>query len=292
MKKNFLFGLLAIWLASFWFGGVSMANTVDCNTGDPVAGTTIGGADTCYDSLQDAINNAEDNGTVILKKNTPWSLTLNTVKTITLNMNENKITWSSNVLTMSNGWKITIEWNWSMELTNDWDVIKVTNWECVIENWTFKGWTVVYADGDNAIATINNWSFDGTSVWNRTAIHATNGATINIHWWNFIATVTGETEGSNKNLKVLYAWWNFNRCSTPGKTESDYKWWTINVDWGTFYGRLSKSNLWTYNIKWWTFRVTEVAWVNCDYDTPTGVCNGGKPSSGWCEFWTINDQQI
>ena len=35
MKKNLLFGLLWVLVAWFWFGGVSMAATIDCMTWDP-----------------------------------------------------------------------------------------------------------------------------------------------------------------------------------------------------------------------------------------------------------------
>ena len=52
MKKNFLFGLIAILLAGFWFGGVSLADNV----------ASIG--ETGYDTLTAAVAAAEDGDTI------------------------------------------------------------------------------------------------------------------------------------------------------------------------------------------------------------------------------------
>ena len=239
--------------------------------------------------MQEALSSWDTNSTIILKEDielAEW-LVFSTWKSITLDLSGHTITWNNSILTV-NDWMITIKWNWKMELRTDWTVITVKKWVCTIENGDFVWWPLVYAEWSASKVTIKWWEFNGTRVWNRTAIHATKNAVIDIEWWNFIATVTNEKEWSNKNLKVIYAWGNDNKCHDPNGGEKLIGG-TINVNGWTFYGRLSKSNKGTYNIKWWTFKVTEVAWINCDYDIGDETCKGDKPNSNRCEYWKMQD---
>ena len=276
MKKNFLFSLLAVLLAGFWFGGVSLADDAEINW-------------TNYPTIQDAIDAAIGGDTVQLKQDVTLTsaLTLTENKSIIFDMAGYTLTGSTRVFTITS-WTLTITWDWKMGLQNDWDLIYVNGWNCVIENWSFKWWTVIYAYWASSYVRINWWSFDGTSVWNRTAIHATYNAVMDIYWWDFVATVTGEGEGNNKNLKVIYAWWDNNRCDNADAWNA-LIWWTVNVYSWSFYGRLSKSNKWTYNIQWWIFRPTEIAWINCDYEEDGATCVGWHPNSNWCYYWTMDD---
>ena len=62
---------MAVFLAWFWFGGVSMASTVDCTTWDPAVQNENAVAkiwENCYDSLEDAIAGANDGDVVYLLK--------------------------------------------------------------------------------------------------------------------------------------------------------------------------------------------------------------------------------
>ena len=252
--------MLAVLLAGFWFGGVSIA-----------AEASIWGVS--YDSLVDAI--AQANGkTVKLENNVSLTNTLmieNTTMTLDLNgYNIEKTNW--NVIFVGTNGNLTIEWTWFVWIptdNNDGTAIVVKSWwKATINNWSYQGWTAVYAYGTDSEVTINSWNFIGTKSWNRAAIHSVVYSLITINWWIFTAQPTD----SWKPQKVIYAWANTNKCNTPSTTDANvYIPWKIIVNGWYLKWRFSRSNLWEYEIKSWTLEPYQdkTAWVWCDYNACT-----------------------
>ena len=269
MKKRLLFSLMAIILAAIWFGGVSVA-----------AEASIWGVS--YDSLVDAI--AQANGkTVKLENNVSLTNMLmieNTTITLDLNgYNIEKTNW--NVIFVGTNGNLTIEWTWFVWIptdNNDGTAIVVKSWwKATINNWSYQGWTAVYAYGTDSEVTINSWNFIGTKSWNRAAIHSVVDSLITINWWRFTAQPTD----SWKPQKVIYAWANTNKCNTPSTTDSDlYVPWKIIVNGWYLQWRFSRSNLWEYEIKSWTLKPYQdiTAWVNCNYNN----CDNGTDDPKSC----------
>ncbi len=269
MKKRLLLSLLAIFLAGIWFGGVSVA-----------AEASIWGVS--YDSLVDAI--AQANGkTVKLENNVSLTNMLmieNTTMKLDLNgYNIEKTNW--NVIFVGTNGNLTIEWTWFVWIptdNNDGTAIVVKSWwKATINNWSYQGWTAVYAYGTDSEVTINSWNFIGTKSWNRAAIHSVVDSLITINWWRFTAQPTD----SWKPQKVIYAWANTNKCNTPSTTDSDlYVPWKIIVNGWYLQWRFSRSNLWEYEIKSWTLKPYQdiTAWVNCNYNN----CDNGTDDPKSC----------
>lgn len=257
MKKNFLFSMLAVLLAWFWLGGVSMADNV----------AQIG--NTPYTTLGAAFDAAWDGETITLLSDlTRSSSTINiTDKTLTLDLDWHVINTSTSKLFTVNWWNLTVnntsDTEWWVNSTA-WSIFNVTAWNVTINAWTFTWKSTLIVAWENATAEVN----DGTFVWyqngNSTSVQAKHWAIVTINSWTFIA---GQNPGDDKPQKVIYAWDDGNNC---WKADQNYeiKWWTINVNGWYFEGRLSKSNSWTYNIIWWTFKVSQnkTAWVGCDYN--------------------------
>ena len=197
MKKNFLFGLLALMLAWFWFGGVSMAAgyvaTIgnNCDWESPIW---------CYTDLTNAINAAEDGQTVTLLAD--WTIASNIVlsKNLTINVNGFKINneWATNsIFQVIDGKTLTIDgsvkWStvyWRINvwiLTNNngnvvlnWGTYWVWNWEtvlhingtCLDSNVTIKNATIT-STNDNGIQLNGAGTFlieNSTIKW-KTAVY-------------------------------------------------------------------------------------------------------------------------
>jgi len=248
MKKNFLFGLFAIWLAWFWFGGVSMA---DC---DNVSSE---------DSLVTAFANTEC-ATIKLIGNIQVNNELDVSRVFELDLNGYTISKTTTVsgrwiVNVNDGWELTIidssenEQKWGVKILNKsaGTVIVVNAWgKLIINDWEYEWWTVLYVKWTEASATILNWKFTGTRAWNSAAIHALKGWNILINNWIFYA----EPNANWKPQKVIYAGDDNNKCWADDQN-FDMLWWTITIIGWIFNWRLSRSNWWTYNIKWWTFTV-------------------------------------
>ena len=231
MKKNFLFScgrklgsgvriVAAILLLanSFlpWFQ--AMANVVGQN--DPLAVACI--STTCYDTLWEAIAEAQTNAEIVLQKDIETTSAINVTKKITLNLNGKTITNSTTTAVSIWAWgDLTVNWNWTITALHytvkdgknvyDKDVFDVENWwNLTVTNWTFQWWGVLYVKWQNSTATINGWTFNWRRDGNSAAVHATYNGAITINWWTF-AWIDWWTS-SDKPQKVLYAGWNANKC--------------------------------------------------------------------------------
>ena len=263
---------MAIALAAFSFGGVSLADNVA-----QINNTT-------YETLTSAISSANNGDTVVLLDDVTTSISLTTNKSITLNLNGHKITKNSTAVSIST-WTLTVEWNWLIDVTSTgWNVFSVRSWwKLIVKNWIFTwgGW--VYVNWEWSEATIKDWSFVWLRDWNSALMHAANKGKITILTGYFKWAPTG-----GKPQKVIYAWANSNLCNTywSGSTawwESNLNLvpWEIIVEWWTLIGRISLSNNWKYKIKWWTFTLywNITAGVGCNYYN----CDKDKKDPSSCQ---------
>lgn len=273
MKKNFLFGLLALMLAWFWFGGISMA--ADCTDSAVAKNIT---KDVCYSALNLAIQEVSDGDTITLLKGFDYNSVITVGNNFTFDFNWYTVATTVKNFFTVNGWKkLTI--NDTSGVTKGWinstqgGIFKVTNWSVEINWWKFIWKSVLIVNWGTASATVNYGDFEWQQDWNSTAIQATKWAEITINDWIFKA---GVNASNDKPQKVIYAWDDSNPCSsTPNNS---MKWWTINVNGWYFEWRLSKSNWWYYHIHGWTFKVLPdptdsnfsavwiTAWVGCNYE--------------------------
>ena len=238
MKKNFLFGVLALMLAGFWFGGASLADDLDCSdTAVANSGVIVClNGTTWYDSLTGAINATNDNDTVTLLGDINSDVMV-TVKTgITLNLNWHNLNFSSKFWFYFN-WNInvTIEGSWS--IVSSWSTIYSENCNLTINGWNIKSnylgdenlYTLVLK---NASWSINDWDFIAE---NKSSIRLTDNSSLTIDWGTFNAkeevismkngTLTiNNWEFTSTNLWVIYVnantllaniiinWWFFTIC--------------------------------------------------------------------------------
>ena len=147
MKKNFLFAMLAVFLAWAWFGGISMAVEVSCPGVQEPEGTPTVKANeavaqiwqVCYESLNSAIE-ASDGDTITLLKDVNENITIPSWKTVILNL-------------------------WWYKLSNNWAAHTITNnWELTVISWTVDNtvhgrWAIVNnestANNNEEVATEN-----------------------------------------------------------------------------------------------------------------------------------------
>ena len=140
-KKTFLFFLSSIFLAGFWFGGISLAaGDINCNETTAIA--KIG--DECYTSLASAIDDAAESATIDLLKNDDVSfsdsnLEIEINKSITINWNGKSIQWVSDANANSSNWHdIYIYWNGDVTIEN----LTITNFG--YEKWTNRYISPIY----------------------------------------------------------------------------------------------------------------------------------------------------
>ena len=104
---------MTVFLAGFWFGGVSMAEEVDC--GDINAVSQVWTTGKCYITLWDAVTAAQNGDTITLSGDAVINETLDITKNLTINLNGHNITatdvralWvKSGDLTITGEWKIS-----------------------------------------------------------------------------------------------------------------------------------------------------------------------------------------
>ena len=279
MKKNLLFSLLAVFLAWFWFGGISMANNVAKIGEWECESESI----TCYETLGAAITAAQENDTVTLLEDVTEnfsvnkSLTLNLWwKTLTVNANE-WIQSTNGILTITNG---NINWNWNDDIISAkwgtitlWDELTITNTSSII--YAYNGWDII-VNGANLSSsegkkyslafvtwewsslTISNW--DVSSSVNSVTVSAKNNWTVLIQWWTVTSSASNAI-ASQSNSTVTIKWWTVSTTAPHG--ENNYwmaaftatkwqiivEWWEINAsDWYW----LAATNDSSITIKWWT----------------------------------------
>ena len=271
MKKNFLFGLLAIWLASFWFGGISMAT-------DITVSDSCESPENCYDNLGDAIA-VEWNNRITLLSDVQIDGSIEIGKSLTLDLNWHSITISNDYQIIINGGdvNVTIEGNWSITKTAWWSalpMIFIKNWaDVIIENWTFTAVNYVInigiANGDSnawGSLTINGGTFtnNGLSESYSALISRNNENTeITINWW----TIT-----SDKSTAIYLMWWSLeinNNTEVNAKVNCITQWANTNL-----------------TIKGWTFRSNGLWWI---IYTKVDAWESGLTITGW-EFYSTTSE--
>ena len=147
MKKNFLFGTLAVLLAGFWFGGASLAADITCE--DDTAVACINSL-TWYTKLQDAINAASETDTDTVTLLTGITLESNVIidKNIILDLNQKTIT--------GDVYRFIFSWNIEATLTGNWTII--TNNASLMNIWkdTNDHWPNVTIENGTFVALTQN----------------------------------------------------------------------------------------------------------------------------------------
>lgn len=314
MKKRFLrqIGRKAksgmMYLSSFLIilNSVIPAVPVFADNEEPTSNTCTTDKAACigevwYDTLAAAVAAVAAEGIVTLNKDITITSGITVNKKFTLNLWEHKITGGVTAFSVVAGWDLTINAtneNWWIKNTA-WGVITISNgWKVTINEWKFE-WTstVIWVVWEWSVLTVNDWFITWGETWNKAAVHVRRRATANIHGWDFIWKAGTPLANDNlKTMKAVYAGWEWNYCERAGKSctptsQTDFvncpamEWWTINIDGGHFEWRMSLSNWWVYNITWWTFKLTEVAGIDCDYVN----CSTGWKNNGVCMYWTLAD---
>ena len=289
---------MAVFLAGFWFGGVSMANTVNCTTWDPVAKIWDWESAVCYGTLVDAINSVQKDGTAIIEllKDASWAwvfIEKDSNKTITVDLKKHTYTcdwpavWSQ--WTETQAWhleknnNITIKNGILKSAENSWVEMLVQNYSnLTLENVTLDGsalpWVKPYTLSNN------NWSI---VIWEGTEIIANDGwyafdvcvtnyypdwVTVTVKSWAKIKGIVQYdvwwTKPAQNNAKLIVEWWEFD--------------WTFEVEEGLIED--AKSNL---NIKSWTFSKT----VPVEYlDEDASITVIGAEAQIWgVQYKTLSD---
>ena len=233
MRKNFLFTILAIFLAWAWFGGISMAETTDTESETSTESTTC--TANCvakiweiqYATLAEAIEAALDWDTVTLLRNVESN------EALTINKNLNiDLWWNTHTLAISVNWaKVQIK-NWTIN-----DINGNRHWTIASDN----GAEITLISTDTEPLTVNSTEMTLTAwVWSK----------LTIEWWTYTA---------NDNCVIWTNW-------------SAWQWWnTITINWWTFNGYIQSNwyiACWIYapnddtiTVNWWTFNVTNGVWV-------------------------------
>ncbi len=282
MKKNFLFGLLALVLAWAWFGGISMAEDgAVARIGETNNCTTVEEGNGCYATLADAINAAGTNVTTItLLKDTSEDVFIPENAKITLNLGLKKLTNESNH-TITNEWTLTIEWEWTVDNVTHAKaaIYNSPKWNATLNWWTFtrsqeagstpensngnsyytienhwimkiNEWVTVYNKGHFS-SMLHNWYYDWSKKWDNISPELT------INWWHFdwwIKTVKNDDFGI-----LTINWWTY----------------TNNTQWCVL-------NWNTATINWWTFNPSDTYAIELGYkDEPN---DAAKLTINWGTF--------
>ena len=162
MKKNLLFTLMAVFLAWFWFGGISMASDqLPCNADSATA--CIG--ESWYDTLENAIANANNGDVVYLLKDCTITeaIQINDKSlTIEWSWDSKKTIWFSEVADSWNSSTAYVFKIWINSASSDIDV-KLKN--LIIQKsfyWIKHG----YSNSSNkTILTLHDVSFENLKYW-------------------------------------------------------------------------------------------------------------------------------
>jgi len=249
MKKLFLFSFLAVFLAWLWFGGVSMASSIECT--EAVAKIW----DTCYDNIASAISSITGSSetTIILQKDTTESFSIDWWKNIILDLWTHNLTWNGAwALLTLNKWKLTIK-NWH---TYDWYIDVNPSCDSNKQAWDYN---YLVIDETAIIDTIDsNWLRWGHSInlndckedktkwyWSK----------IDIKWTvkNWTVWILGNKTQWNSEINVYWTidlsevqgWWIWQNWASIVNV---FEWASIVAYWSAIEVRAG-----TLNIKWWNF---------------------------------------
>jgi len=251
MRKNFLFTILAIFLAWAWFGGISMAQEGTPSTPETPTESSSCKEEATYwtnwcDTLANAINNADAGDTITLLRDITLDKNVIISKKINIDLWTKKIEGNWNRFAFIN-WANSEIWNWTIINTTK-PAIQIQGWANVtIKNWDFTSTNgSALAVTDNSKLTIDNANVTAQEV----AVLATTNSNVTIKGWTYT---------THDNFVVWTNW-------TP------WQWWnTITIDWWTFNGNIQSAwyiACWIYapnddtiTVNWWTFNITNGVWV-------------------------------
>lgn len=293
MKKRLLFSLLAIVLAGFWLGGVSMAATVACDT-NPEA--KIG--ETCYDTLTAAITAAANNDTIVLMKSLEWS-------DIDFYGNSSPLIWKTLIIDLNwynidqlymelNGTTLSIIGNWLVESQDGWMLFpmksnsKLTIWwnVSILSHKAVASLAANTQDGDSSEITIEAWAYVEW-LWIYINWNSEGSTTLNLKesailtwWWIYVFWVDNNDPTNNQISKnvILNILWEIYSLWT--QSNGDYDFW-ISINWNI-------RNTWSspvVNINNWAKVYWSAAWI---YQAWYSVIN----ISEWAEIKGIHESAI
>ena len=253
-KKLFLFSLLAVFLAWFWFGGISMADTeYVATTWDSCGWETL---QWCYETLQAAVAAAQSGDTVTLLDNITLNSSVNVNKSITLDL------W----------WKTLTMWNNNNNrLYADWSSVEAT-----ITNWTVNTYNSVYASNWATLNLKDSLTINAQEM----AITSFTWGTVNINWWTYTA---------NDNCVIWTNW-----SSWRGDNTITINWWTFNGNISTngyIACGIYVANDDTVTVNWWTFNIKDWVWIASRWGTTVlwkdVTFNFTYTENGSISFWTL-----
>lgn len=190
---------------------------------------TIGNTVSGYATLQEAINAANDGGTIKLLADTKEDITIPTGKKVTLNLNGKKLTNQSNdTITVANGATLTIEGTGTVDNITHAKAAIFNNGTVVLNGGTYdrsaEAGTSASASGENSYYTIVN---HGTMTINEAAK---------------VQTAGGDTEKGKYSSLVENGYYDYNKSTdsrsgyVPGTNQAEP---TLTINGGTFLGGLN-----------------------------------------------------
>ncbi len=263
MKKNFLFGFLALMLAWFWFGGISMAEDINCtyvnweqkSESSPEAVVYVNWEDSaiyCYSNLSKAIS--AEKWEIFLLGDLNLSKTTKVSKNTVLNLNWHNIN-SKAITTFWVMANFEIKWNWQIKQEASDDeyspvMISPLKWNIVIWNGVSLEWKNIIAIPDlTSVPAEAKWDISIDLWWEIKA----DGFWITINWniTNTDEVTINIQETANitsSNSAWLYLAWY---------------WVTTIADWAEISWKNSAIEIraWELTINWWTFTAT-AEWEN------------------------------
>ena len=228
MKKNILFSLLAVLVAWFWFGGISMAACDSTEIWENEVSLTHNEW-TTYCSLTEAISSSENWDTVTLLTDVTVSSPIMISKSITLDWDNHTINTSWNRWIRIDQSDVNVEisnlhliWNSNTQRWIQVDSDK-TNVTLIIDNVIIE-WITYYAINICGWVSVKLTISDSTINW---------WAALNVYWHdNEINIIDSTLRGIND------------------KSESEWNTFsTINLEWDTTYETTDHSRNYTINIE-------------------------------------------
>ena len=243
---------MAIALAAFSFGGVSLADDVAQIVGWQ-----------WYATLQAAVNATSSGDVVRLLSNITNEHVSISSKNLTLDLDWHMINPSTawTIIDIKGGSIVTIMGTWTIQNNISWDHL-----------------TLAAHDAGTKV-TILNWNYYSVSTWNTALIFVYDGAIITIKGWNYTWT---KAAPGGKDWKVFYAW------ASQNQSWYENRYWTLIVEWGSFDWRISNSNWWHYVVRGWTFTKNEVVY----YNNSVVPCINTNTTISFAEAWFLDEWYV
>lgn len=311
MKKNFLFGTLAVLLAGFWFGGASLA---DCTATEQWSNEAMLSWETTitYCSLYDAITAANDGDTVTLLKDITISALDKIIvdNSIKLNLDWHTITSTDKsrfIFTGEINAEIYGSWTIKNESTDAWHTMDVGHttkltivdwtyislyynsiqvyWELTVKNATVQAYNkaIIFVKNANASGTIENWIFNSSE---NVAIAAFENSTLRILNWVF-ESPKHQAIYVDENSELIIDWGNF---SSSSNNDKEYVLAIKNSSWTINSGTFISNNESAIYITWTTLTIND--WIfNAKYHGIDLWTNNTLTINNWTftssEQWVI-----